>query len=388
MRRPARHQAERGATSLFIVLFSTLLFTVVTVSFISLMTSDQRRATDSEWSEGAYDSALAGVEDGKRVLSMCRLNPGSAACAAIDAERCDTIARSSLVSDTDGEVLIQSNTVGGGVSGNSVNQAYTCVIIKRDTPDYKGKLETGESTLIALNSGSESFDRLTLSWFTQEDAGLGRDASFGSLSAGPNPLPRLEDWSADGSRPPVMRAQFMQYNRSENTSLADFNESGHANTAYLYPVNGVGLSSIDVAARDSRNPSDMSRHAAKVSPAPTRCVETILNNNYACSMTLELPDMDNREAFLRLTALYEASTYKIQLQNSSGAVVNFVDAQPSIDSTGRAGDVFRRVEARVELVADVPYPRATVDINGNLCKTFSVGSDPSRYNAGDCDPSS
>ena len=87
-----RRNHEKGATALIIVLFSVLLFVTITVGFMKIMTNEQSRTNDNELSQGAYDSALAGVEDGKRVLAACAAG-NAVACATIDnpAQGCNTI---------------------------------------------------------------------------------------------------------------------------------------------------------------------------------------------------------------------------------------------------------------------------------------------------------
>jgi hypothetical protein len=94
-----------------------------------------------------------------------------------------------------------------------------------------------------------------------------------------------------------------------------------------------------------------------------------------------------RTAFLHLSALYNQAHYKIQLEDSTGAVVQFANVQPEVDSTGRANDLFRRTVSRVELSGDFSYPNAEIDITGNLCKNFSVTTRINDYkNTNTCTP--
>jgi Tfp pilus assembly protein PilX len=356
---------ERGVTSLFIVIFAALLLSIITVSFISMMVREQQRATDDEQSQSAYDSALAGIEDGKRVMAACRSGVVQA-CTAISNKECTTVIDAGIQGETNGEVVIQSTTLG---DGSELNQAYSCVIVGGDTPDYLAEVASDNSVLIPLRSQSP-FMRVTIAWHTSDDAATSSPETGSSVA-----LPQLGSWPT--SRPALIRAQLMQY-REDNIRPVDFNDGPDAHTVYLYPQTVTGAASFATDAR----------RVGGLQPEAVQCTNgSFPLSGYACQATLTLPGpVGNRAGYLRLTSLYAGTHLQVQLRNAANSVVNFDDVQPMIDSTGRANDLYRRVEARVEMAGPFPYPRATVDITNNFCKTFSVSDVATGYSAGACDP--
>ena len=56
---------RKGATSFYIVAFSTLILLIVATSFAAIIISEIERTSNDDLSQSAYDSALAGVEDAK-----------------------------------------------------------------------------------------------------------------------------------------------------------------------------------------------------------------------------------------------------------------------------------------------------------------------------------
>ena len=391
---------QSGAVSLFVVIFAMLLITVVTVSFIRLMVGDLRQATNNDLSQSAYDSAMAGTEDAKRALlkyqQYCAANPGDCARYAreeVSADECNaSLINTGVIANGDvgsasggttGEIKVQQTET----EGATFDQAYTCVKIDLNTRNVEGEIGNGNSKIIPLKAisddgGSREFNTVQVSWYSADD--LSSPSTNIDRPAETQPL-ALNVQTPSGwptTRPPVLRTQLMQFGTS--FTQADFdivNGSGesNANTLFLYPTSGTS-SSTSFVGRDIRKTSPADNPDAdgpEDSPIPTSCRQNVTSGGYSCVMNITMPppiggDVANRNAYLRLTPFYKTTHFEIRLFNN-GTPVNFEGVQPRIDSTGRANDLFRRVESRVELTDPTfPYPEAAVDVTTEFCKDFTV----------------
>ncbi|MEO5950802.1 MAG: hypothetical protein ABIQ04_05120 [Candidatus Saccharimonadales bacterium] len=366
---------QRGVVSLFIVIFTALLITVVTISFVQLMLHDQQQASTSDLSQSAYDSAQAGVEDAKRALLLeqnCDQNGQVVAgvdCAkvraALASNSCDSVSTALNMPQPNNETLIQQDE-----ADKNLDQAYTCVKVSVNTPDYVGTLQTNDSQVIPL-SGTSSFDRIEINWFTSSDS-PSRTMSYPAIIS----LPKSNGSVWKGNTPALMRSQLIQVGGRFTQSNLDTASGANSdvNTLFLYP-SSIGS--------NTKNFADDDRRSGLAAPQIIRCQPNFVTATYACSATITLPSpidgsANNRTAFLRLSAIYNKSTFQIKLKNGA-TDVPFSGAQSEVDSTGRANDLFRRVKSRVTLGGGFPYPQAAVDITGNLCKNFSITDDPADY---------
>jgi hypothetical protein len=362
---------EQGVTALVVVMFSVLLFVTVTLGFMKLMINEVSRTNDNELSQGAYDSALAGVEDGKRLLAACD-NGDTTACDKIDAMRCDTTSAAGLVAATNGEVYLKTST--SDVTGQAFEQAYTCLKIIRNTPTYEGaSLAAGSSTVIALTT-TGGFTDLIVRWRVPQALSSALGSNLTDVK-----LPTLAGWNY--ATPAVLRTQLIQFDTAPIDPTV-FDNNGYGHTLYLMPKSG-GLNAYAFA-------SD-GRRSGTLAPKTVACGTLPIYNGYNCEARLTLPRQvggaGGSKAYLRLTSLYNSSAFQIVPSGTQ-----FSNIQPIIDSTGRASDVFRRVSARVEKIdpaADSLYPRATVDVTNNLCKTMTVSTLPvyfQDHSANGCTP--
>lgn len=389
-------QSESGAVSLFIVIFTALLITTITVAFVRTMIQNQQQATASDLSKSALDSAQAGVEDAKRLIvyyrQHCMGTTLSTECQKLadlmKGDRCDTLQQAGI-SSGDKEVMIKQS------EGDDVlQQAYTCVKVSLNTIDFIGSVASNASRIIPLDADG-AFNQVTVEWYSQEDLqeALEHDGSgqvpkidlYNGLEQSPS-LPKLSNWPR--TRPALLRAQLIQFNGDFALSDFDKTDDGKMNTASLFLMPSLaGSTTINFS-------DDFRQTQGSLNPEQVACNKnfsaTSIDGQYACKVTINLPVAVNADdnvtrsrAYLRISEFYNVrTTFRITLGSATSGPVRFRGIQPIVDSTGRANDFFRRVSSRIELGSSVPYVENAVDITNNLCKAFLVTD--TGYDAGDC----
>ena len=389
----ARKIQQSGAVSLFSVIFATMLLSVLVAGFMRLMIRDQQQATNNDLSQSAYDAALAGVEDAKRVIRSAQAGNSRAynALNDPDSEECTVIQRAGIAGvEGDSEVQVKSSDA----NGEKFNQAYTCVNIAMDTPDYLYEAHEDKTWLVPLTATGE-YNKIAIEWYTREDS---NGAVVGNPGGSTESLPPRASWGVTStipgvtssvSAPPIIRAQVI--NPGEQIDLSALDLTGQ--TAFVRPVSvsSSATKPVEVPVNLASAPRVVGDGASGANSLyPVTCSAKFLyNDEYACRTVLVLDgsisEAASSNAFLRLSSIYSGAHVRVTLLNDTNAV-SFHGVQPSVDSTGRANDLFRRVEARLQLGDDFPYPEGVVDINGNICKDFSVTDTQVITNTA-CDPS-
>lgn len=391
--------------SLFVVIFATLLITVLTISFVRIMIQSQQQASAADLSQSAYDSAQVGVEDAKRAIiryqTMCA--NGESDClnsSKISSPDCNiAVSQLSDVEDEGDEIQVKTG------SADTLAQAYTCVIINPQTENYLGVLGADASKFIPL-VGASDFNTIKIDWFNSKDLPCNSNINGCTGAAFDvdvpisiyKPLLQKNSWNdtAAPNRPSIMRAQLIEHINTDFL-LTDFEgasesvNKGSNNTLFLYPSNINGSPKFIF---DERKTNKL-----ESSPTFVKCSNSLASGGYACSAIIPLPNPvtnKDRSVYLNLKSFYRQSNYKITLINSlsgncdsTSAVgcVKFDGVQISIDSTGRANDIFRRVQSRVEPTNNFPYPENAIDLRDNLCKVFGVTDNPDEFfGIDDCTP--
>ena len=444
---------KKGATSLIVTLFFTLLAGILVLSFVSIMLSNINESTNYNLSQSAYDAALAGIEDAKVMLLLynncvARGDIASARCKdvveKIEAEdsnkNCDLIreALKRKSGDSDRETVIRTDNSSSAASGvdATFDMAYTCVLVSTETPNYLGTISKDTDTrIIPLRTHKITDDDgkavspikyVRVEWFSNEDASMIVDNGLASIydPAGiyngsgnngfannkvnaENVVSGKNQFKADATLPPALNVGFVQAGMHAFASdatgfkLSDFKmrnetytERTNRGRLTLRPIGASGTIGVNkigktafplstmAAATNYNNTVAQSTYNADNSPMDVKCytATTVGSHPYACSVDIELPDTywsDTAQdgiRYLILSSPYASPdiSFSVTLFNDEDKVVNFVGVQSSVDSTGRANDLFRRVDARVELIdTGYPFPKYTL---GVYCKKGSDGN--------------
>lgn len=396
-----RRKFKKGAASFYIVAFSTLILMIIAMSFAAVVISEITRTSNDDLSQSAYDSALAGIEDAKlafynyqncvaqgKTASSNKPEAGAKDCAAImwymNHPDCDMIGN---ILGRNTTVEIQETNV-----NNNMQQYYTCVKMQDSLNNYLGKL-TPSQMLKAVKVKFDGLDaskirEVRLSWFSDANATEGGGGSnplvFNDINQQDVQYNKLSTSAA--SKPPTVFLAMLQ--TADNFSIDDFSRVDNGRTdrgmVFLTPTDDKTVAAKDNSTHHGGYKSAMSRNIINASalvksndktktnlPYTVYCPST-MTSDYACSANVELPDpvggKRNDDTFIFVVGIpYGKPETDFMLEffcdtsggacgaysvaegsGSSMAQVNLKGVQIEIDSTGRANDLFRRLQVRLE----------------------------------------
>ena len=375
-------KTKQGAASFYIVTIAMILFGIITASFARVMLSEFANTLDDTLSQSAYDSALAGIEDAKLVLAAYRDCSYGTADNSLNnlagAEKCSDVKE--IDDNMDSCYFVPKMVYGGqdsdyqnGVfiqeqnkNGETTQQAYTCIKLNSHLSDYRGTLTSTNTTQLVPLPSSE-VKSVRISWYSTNNGttyNYKNSESFNSLE------------SDSAATPPSLFATVIQTAETFTLDqLADISDNATDRGSILFVAKKATASqyseTTNVVSADELIQSN--NHSSKNEPKQVECAESLSpTGEFACSVTINLsnPVGDNRgsdSTYLLLNLPYQTpdTDFTVEMcsqesceavSNDNNGIIQFTDIQWSVDSTGRASDIVRRVEARINLVANINYP--------------------------------
>jgi len=393
MKRLCLKSERQGVASLYVVIFATILFGVITLSFTRIILSEVEQSSDDDLSQSAYDAALAGVEDAKiavnRYFNCLNANGSAAACSNInvfsnDANvNCeDGFPLGQILHGVDGEVKIQESH-GGAAGETAADQAYTCVIISDVTQDYRGVLTSDTRTKVvpiginatgaANNSSLGQVAKVRFSWYSELNQGTNNNSNNNTFKNLRNDS-KLDN-KDHKTTPPTIQLNFIKTGNSVN--LSEFRTENNTSntidsTMVFIPAqsgsngnNPLRLNVSDDTIKTNGNAANSTNDGASNTHSPYM-LQCTSQQEFACVVELDVGSIlhNGDNAFLVVSLPYGDSLtdFSVALLDSSGSPINFRGVQVNVDSTGRTNQLVRRVETRLD-PADLyfPYPQFALE---------------------------
>lgn len=332
---------QRGMVSIMIAGVMMVIMALLTLGFTRVVQNEQRQAIDDQLSKQAFYAAESGINTAMSIPGF----PGTLK------EDCDV----SGAAYNDGKV-----SADGGI-------AFTCVQINPNPSDLvfgNDSITTNRAKIVPIKTNPEATS-LIIEWTDSNHDGKEATCSATNLD-----FDAVDVWtgSASGQLDRIAPLKF------DLIGIPDGNFDRNAlinaqASAILYPCSSGGQSSVDFTTITG---ASVEGSVGKV--IPVNCT----GGNYECRFEITNINAASiyRQHYIRFNSIYSEVNVRLTAGSSSpGDRPLFAGAQAVVDSTGRANDVYRRLQARVPLYDAYVLPNGTLQTVDDICKLYSVQTD-------------
>jgi hypothetical protein len=262
---------------------------------------------------------------------------------------------------------------GKNTVGSNTVASYPCLIVNpAPTSLQYGFVGTVNSEVIRMQGVDPTDDtpvnisKIELSW-QDNGTGISFAPSGGCDSFYPATALSGTTWTYTG----ILRAELVPLNSLSRDGL-----TSAAYTAFLCPSAGsVGsIATSDYASNIGNNegviiPGNCNTNNPGNSPSSSPPDQT---PNYCNTEIINLDSLNQSSFFLILRSVYSATSATVIAYDSSGRQLGLEGAQTLVDSTGKAQDTLRRIQARVPTYNGYDYADFDLETTGDICKQLQL----------------
>lgn len=330
---------QQGMVAIVVTSVLMIVISLIVIGFTQAIRNEQRQALDNQLSTQAFYAAESGVNLAKNKINAALAADPNANVSKTSCPEADPYTAGSYAVDA---------------GANSTDSAVTCLLVndRPDSQEFQNVSSNAKSTRIAPDTG-ETISSLFFSWQSTSNG----SAVSATCSSGTS-LPAA--WGCEQS---ILRVDLVPLAASFSQSNLQSNQL----TVFLRPeVGGPGPASLTYVT----NAGGLILQTTCQNNTPA------VDSNYVCTAEIKsLPDTGQYGFAVRMLSLYGSSSVSVYAKNSSGTKIK-VKGQYVIDSTARAVDVIRRIQARVSAKANdtESWALQTDGAGEGVCKQYKVSA--------------
>ena len=314
---------QAGVVSIMVTMIMMIVITLIVLGFAEISRNEQSGSLNDQLSTQAYYAAETGINDVRAIMNAA-IKTGSPIQSK---PNCSNVNAYASLNPT---VDFQHNV------------SYTCVIIN-PTPATLSYQIGYSSKIIPIQSATgSSIGKLQLSWGLP-DGSDGLATACGTSLTQLDELPTTDAWNCDY---PVVRVDLV------NTGgiLSRGAWAGTTSTMFFMPFSIAVANNVSFPVQGKMVPAQCS----------------------AGSCSADITGLGGKSYYMRVTTLYQAGSHL----SISSPGNTFAGAQATIDATGKARDVLRRVLVAVDLTdANTDKtPNGALVVEDSICKRFGTAN--------------
>jgi len=336
----AKKNRQAGMASIMITMITMIVVSLIVLGFAAISRREQGNTLDQQLSTQAFYAAESGVEDARNVVSAAvkagKTVPGKTACTT----------------NTDGGGYVPNYPTGNATTLDSTdNVSYSCLLVDPTETSlvYDG---VGSQSKVIPITASNTIDKITVTWTPTNKPGGTPAQCPGSTS---HTLTTAAKWTCGYG---LMEADLVS-TKPVGGVITRAGLEGNELVAFFEPQKSAGGGSL---AYSSHNGKANLVAAQCGTGSYTKCTATITG----------LATLGSSNFGLRVNSLYQPSNVTITATGVGGPV-SFIGTQVTVDVTGNANGVLRRIQVRIPATESSNLiPDEAVETNGALCKRFEV----------------